>query len=128
MEQSKLPKCILIIDDMVAVLKLLEVVLKRNGYQVIQGNGGEDGLQAYFDHQSEIDLVLLDLQMPVITGFEIARKIREQDKEIPILAQTALSREENRLEAMEAGCNDIILKPIDMTQLLSMINKYLREG
>jgi two-component system, cell cycle response regulator DivK len=128
MEKSETPACILIIDDMVSVLKFLEVILKKQGYRVIQANGGEEGLQAYYDHQDELDLVLLDLQMPVMTGFEIAKRIREQDQKIPILAQTALSRDENRIEAMEAGCTDIVLKPIDMTQLISMVREYLGES
>ena len=124
MEYIKEKKHILVIDDMQPVLKFLQVVLRREGFETILAEGGKAGFEAYQEHQDKIKMIILDLQMPEVSGFDIAREIRKTDTKIPILAQTALAREEDRQNAFEAGCSDFLIKPIDIEQLKEIINKY----
>ena len=117
-------KTILVIYDVSAVLMYLNVVLSKAGHKVIQAETGIQGLKQYEERKDEIDLILLDLQLPDITGFEIAAKIRETDTQMPIIAQTALALEEEKANAMNAGCTDIILKPLDLQNVREIIEKY----
>lgn len=120
-------KTILVIDDVKTVLKYLQVVLVRSGYSVILAETGTEGLAVFQAQSDQIDLILLDLQMPDITGFDIARTIRKTHPDLPVIAQTALSRTEDRENALRAGCTDVILKPIDMEDLQEIIRKYCGE-
>jgi CheY-like chemotaxis protein len=120
-------KTILVIDDVKTVLKYLQVVLVRAGYSVILAETGTEGLALFQAKSDQIDLILLDLQMPDITGFDIARTIRKTHPVLPVIAQTALSRVEDRENALIAGCTDVILKPIDMEDLREVIRKYCGE-
>jgi CheY-like chemotaxis protein len=72
----------------------------------------------------EIDLILMDILMPQLNGYEAARRIREFNKEVVIIAQTAYALSGDREKAIEAGCNDYITKPVDKGKLLGVINKY----
>ena len=88
----------------------------------------EDGnktLEIYEKHKNEIDLVLLDLIMPGLNGFEIAKTIRQQDRKLPIIAQTAVAHSTTRKQALEAGCNKCIFKPLKINELLDILEEYL---
>ncbi len=74
----------------------------------------------------DIDLVLMDILMPGINGFEATRQIREFNKEIVIIAQTAFALNGDKEKSMEAGCNDYISKPINRAKLKRMINNYFQ--
>ena len=66
----------------------------------------------------------MDIKMPVMDGFEATRRIREFNKDVVIIAQTAFAFEEDKQKALEAGCNDFISKPIKQDKLIELINKY----
>ena len=72
----------------------------------------------------DIDLVLMDIQMPGINGYEATRQIRQFNKKVIIIAQTAFALEGDNKKAVEAGCNDYIAKPIKKEEVLAMIKKY----
>jgi hypothetical protein len=75
---------------------------------------------------ADIDIVLMDIRMPVMGGLEAVRKIREFNKKIVIIAQTAFALEGDRKKAIEAGCNDYISKPISKKELNLLIEKYIQ--
>ena len=110
------PKRILVVDDEIANCELLETMLTGLGYEV---ETAHDGFQALAQLRLDYDLVVLDVMMPGLDGFEVARKIREgaECPDIPICMATALSGKEDRLRAVEAGANDFISKPVELTEL-----------
>lgn len=85
---------------------------------------GAEALKA-FENNAPIDLILLDIRLPDISGLEIAKKIREKNAGISIIAQTAHAMGDDRERCIRAGANDYISKPIDANNLLAMIRKHL---
>ena len=116
---------VLVIDDDADVRSLLRVLLEGWGLEVVSAENGVDGIALANDAQPM--LILLDLNMPKLTGFETARKIRENPKtaSIPILAVTAIGQAENRDEAHLAGCNAVVSKPIEATLLYQAVTRLV---
>lgn len=110
------PKRILIVDDEKLNRKLLEDLIASLGHEP---ETARDGVEALAKLKLDIDLVLLDVMMPGMDGFEVARRIRKdpETSHIPIVMVTALTSEKDRLSAVQAGANDFIAKPIDKTEL-----------
>jgi putative two-component system response regulator len=110
------PKRILIVDDVEVNRELLEGILTSLGHE---SEMAEDGVETLAKLKLDIDLVLLDVQMPGMDGFEVARRIREDPdvRDIPIIMVTALTSRDDRLRAVEAGANDFITKPVDITEV-----------
>jgi PAS domain S-box-containing protein len=116
---------ILIVEDDHTSSKYLTILLKdfTKNIQI-----AKDGLRAVeiCKNDSNIDLILMDYKLPNLNGLEATRRIREFNKNVKIIAQTAHALEGDKEKAMEAGCNDYITKPIDRERLLIMINKHLK--
>ncbi len=110
------PKRVLVVDDEEANRDLLEALLESLGHEP---ELAKDGLEALAKIKLDIDLVLLDVMMPGMDGFEVARRIRQDPEvgDVPIVMATALTSKEDRLRSVEAGANDFITKPIDKTEL-----------
>jgi putative two-component system response regulator len=104
---------ILIVDDYPQNIKLLEAYLLPHGYKLVQAANGEEALTKLAGN--EIDLIMLDVMMPDIDGFEVTRRIRQDEKNclLPIILVTALRETEDRVKGIEAGCDDFISKPVD---------------
>jgi len=117
---------ILVVDDESSNRDLLTKMLKALGYYV---DSAIDGLKALDQLKLGYDLILLDVMMPGMDGFEVVRKIRAgtEYQDIPICMVTGLSSREDRLRAVEAGVNDFIAKPFDMMELKIRTNSLLRE-
>ena len=111
---------ILIVDDDPAICKLLEKVMHSNELETTTVNCGMDALSILKNHT--FDLILMDIQMPIMNGYEAAAKIRRIDDrkkaDIPIIALTANAFSEDKDNAIKAGMNDHVPKPIDMNVLL----------
>lgn len=124
-EDIKKTARILIVDDTPQNLKLLESMLSQDGYQVFAMPSGEMALRAV-DKQPP-DLILLDVMMPGMDGFEVARRLKSQDesRDIPIVMVTALNDVESRVKALEAGADDFLTKPIDQTVLQARVKSSL---
>ena len=114
-------KVILVVEDDDVNFKFVETILLENQAQVLRAN---NGLQAVELCQSinKIDLILMDIKMPEMDGFEATRKIRSLNKQIPIIAQTAFALQEDREKCLEAGCDEHVTKPIDIKDLMLKIN------
>ncbi len=117
---------ILVVDDHSQNLELLEAYLVPQGYDVIKAENGEEALGIIFGNQ--IDLILLDVIMPGMDGFEVARRVRLSDahRALPIILVTALRETEDRVKGIEAGCDDFISKPIDRTELIARVQSLLK--
>jgi two-component system, cell cycle response regulator DivK len=117
-------KVFLIVEDNENNYQLLETLLNRTHAEIIRVSDGSDAVAAC-KNRSDIDLVLMDIQLKTVNGFEATRRIRAFDNEIPIIAQTAYAMIGDREKCLEAGCNDYISKPIRKHILLSTISKHL---
>ena len=124
MIQSK-PR-ILCADDQRMNLMLLENLLASNGYETIMVQDGHAALEAM--QQNNIDLVLLDVMMPELDGFEVCRRIKgeERFRGIPVVMITALSEKEDRIKGIEAGAEDFISKPFDRGEVLARVKMLLK--
>lgn len=120
------PLTIMIAEDNVINLKIAVRMLEKMGHRVLAVNNGEQAVEMYTKH--ELDLILMDVQMPVVDGFEATRMIRNIEKNTgkftPILALTAHALVGHREICIENGLNDFIAKPITYQALYDVINQY----
>lgn len=100
--------------------------MKDFGNQILKVSTGSEAVAICHDNP-DIDLILMDIQMPNLNGYEATRQIRQFNKKVIIIAQTAYGLSGDREKAIEAGCNDYISKPINKNELKSLIYKNLRQ-
>jgi response regulator RpfG family c-di-GMP phosphodiesterase len=117
---------ILVVDDQPQNIELLEAYLVPRGYEIVTAEDGEAALKAVV--KDAVDLVLLDVMMPKIDGFEVCRRIKgsEQTRNIPVVMITSLSAKEDRIKGIEAGAEDFISKPIDKGEVLARVKMLLK--
>lgn len=117
---------ILVVDDQLSNLLLLEGFLVRQGYEIIQAESGQEALDKLSENQ--IDLVLLDVKMPGMSGFEVLTKLRagKKTQRIPVVMITAQIEKETRVQAYVSGCDDFISKPFEQYELLVRVKSLLR--
>jgi HAMP domain-containing protein/signal transduction histidine kinase/CheY-like chemotaxis protein len=119
-------KKVLLVDDDVRNLFALASALESRGLEIVFAENGREGLEA-LKQNPEIDLVLMDLMMPEMDGYEAMRALREMEqfKSLPIIALTAKAMKGDREESIAAGASDYITKPVDIEQLLSLMQVWL---
>lgn len=117
---------VLLVDDDVRNVFSLGSVLKRYGITVIPARNGQEGLDALNAHP-EVNLVLMDIMMPVMDGYEAMRRIRSEHRwrNMPIVALTAKAMKGDRQKCLDAGASDYVTKPVDMDQLTSVLRVWL---
>jgi len=116
---------ILVIDDEETTVQLITILLERRGYEVIKAYRAEDGLRkAYRTHP---DLVLLDIMMPEMDGWEVCRRLRELS-DVPIIFLTARGEIRDVVKGLEMGADDYIVKPYDNDELVARIRAHLRRA
>jgi len=117
---------ILVVEDEQANLATIRDLLNFEGYEVLEARNGRDGVEVATANKP--DIILLDMRMPEMDGYEVARQLKTgpETKEIPIIALTGNAMDEQRREAMDAGCDDFIAKPVDFDNLLDRITVALK--
>jgi PAS domain S-box-containing protein len=118
------PHKILIVDDKEANRAILVNLLHSIGFEIIEAHDGQEGIAKAITENPT--LIMMDLIMPGVNGFEATRQIRAQLKDVIIIAASASAFEQHRQESFTAGCNDFISKPIDTNELLEKIRQYLK--
>jgi two-component system, cell cycle response regulator DivK len=118
-------KTILIAEDTEMNYLFLVEALKHSHVKLLRAKDGEEAI-AIFKENEQIDLILMDINMPKLDGFETTKRIKELKSDIPIIAQTALNIEDARDRSKEVGCDDFILKPIKLKLFLSKLDSYLK--
>lgn len=118
-------RTILVVDDNEANLRLINAVLKTRGYDLMEARNGEAALEAVAARRPS--LVLMDVQMPGLSGIEVARTIRSQPAlaDLGLIAITAMAMKGDREEILAAGFNDYLAKPYKMGELLSLVARWL---
>lgn len=116
-------KQILVVDDERSISDILKINLEKEGYLVLTAADGEEGLKLAL--REEVDLVLLDVMLPKMDGFEVCKKIR-QKSEVPIVMLTARSEEIDKILGLELGADDYVTKPFSVRELLARVKANLR--
>ncbi len=116
-------KRILVVDDEMSIVNILKVNLEKGGYDVLTAMDGEEGLITALTE--DVDLVLLDVMLPKMDGFEVCKKIR-QKSEVPILMLTARSEEIDKILGLELGADDYVTKPFSVRELMARVKANLR--
>ena len=119
---------ILIIEDEEDILNLLRYTLQSSGYDVITSGNGRDGLDKARSHDP--DLVLLDLMLPGLGGFEVCRELKadQNTKAIPVIMLTAKGEEVDRIVGLELGADDYVVKPFSPRELILRVKAVLRRA
>lgn len=115
---------ILVIEDEKRVADLLKIGLEENGYQVLVAYDGEMGWRLF--QSNDFQLIISDIILPKLNGFELCQKIRKADEEIPILILTALGTADDKLEGFDVGADDYMVKPFDFRELLARVRVLLK--
>jgi DNA-binding response OmpR family regulator len=117
-------KTILVIEDDISILRGLKDNLEYEGYDVVAETNGEKGLQLAL--KKKTDLVLLDIMLPGINGYEICRKLKNEKPELPIIMITARGSEMDKVSGLDIGADDYVTKPFSIPELLARIRAVLR--
>lgn len=116
-------KSILVAEDEESNFKLIEIILQKKKANITRVTNGEDAVEAC--KSKSFDLVIMDIKMPKMDGLTATRMIKKFKKELPVVAVTAYAREEEQEESRQAGCDDIVVKPLNIEKLLTTLSKYI---
>lgn len=114
---------ILIAEDVSYNFEYLKNIFASTGAKLLWAKDGIDVLNIF--NNEKPDLILMDIQLPEISGFEATRQIRKKDTKIPIIAQTGFTMEEDREKCLASGCNDVLIKPLKIEDVLKVVSQYL---
>lgn len=120
-------KKILIVDDELKMRILIRDFLRREGFETIECSNGEDALNLFLNDK-DINLIILDIMMPKMNGWEVCEKIRKYSNIIPILMLTAKSENEDIIKGFQLGSDDYLVKPFHMPILLERVKALLRRS
>jgi two-component system, OmpR family, KDP operon response regulator KdpE len=120
-----MPEKILIIDDEEATVQLISILLEKRGFEPIKAYRAEEGLRKAYRHQP--DLVLLDIMMPDMDGWEVCKRLREMS-DVPIIFLTARGDVKDIVRGLEMGSDDYIVKPYDNDELIARVRAHLRRS
>jgi CheY-like chemotaxis protein len=118
-------RVVLITEDEEVNFYYLKTLLQRADATVIRAKNGKEAVDIISEYNGGIDLILMDLNMPVMDGYEAMRIIKSRHPSIPIIAQTAYTMNNDRSRCLQAGFNDYIAKPINRLALYRMVNDNL---
>ena len=125
MEYDWTNKLILVAEDVKVNYLVIEKALQRTGVSLLWVKNGQEAIETC-RIRDDIDLILMDIRMPVKDGYEATREIRKENKDLPIIAQTSYAMSEDRQYAIDAGCNDYIAKPFKLPDLLEKIDQFIK--
>ena len=117
---------ILIVDDETRMRKLIRDFLVRSNYEVLEAGDGEEALEVFYKNQ-DIDLILLDIMMPKLDGYEVLSEIRENSK-VPVIMLTAKSDEKDELKGFELGVDEYVTKPFSPKVLVARVEAILKRS
>jgi len=116
---------ILVVDDEPQIRRVLRTTLTSHGYTVFEAKNGEDAFESVRTHRP--DLILLDVNMPDMSGLEVCREIRHSS-EVPIIMLTVRNSEQDKVQALDAGADDYVVKPFGSEELMARIRAALRRA
>ena len=118
-----MPKKILIVEDEANIRELLRLYLEREGYTALEAENGVEGIKKW--KSDKPDMLLLDVMMPVMDGWEVCREIRAES-DVPIIMLTAKGETADRVSGLEMGADDYIVKPLEMPEVIARVRAVFR--
>ena len=124
-DYSAEPKTVLIVEDNELNMKLFRDLLEIHGYQTLEARTGPEALECLKENRP--DLILMDIQLPEVSGLEVTREIKNNPEmaEIPVIAVTAFAMKGDEERIRQGGCEDYIAKPISVASFLEKVKRYL---
>lgn len=119
-------KCVLIAEDEASIRDFVVINLKRSGYEVIEASDGEEAIEKFDKFCNQIDVVILDIMMPIIDGLEVCKYIREKSKRTGIIMLTARTQEMDKVTGLMVGADDYVTKPFSPSELMARIDAIYR--
>jgi CheY-like chemotaxis protein len=116
-------KVILVAEDEEVNFRFLEAILQKTQAQVLRAKNGKEAVELC-NTIGKIDLILMDIKMPIMNGYEAILEIKKKWPDMPVIAQTAFSIHDEIEKCQQVGCDDYITKPIDINLLINKMNKY----
>jgi len=117
-------KTVLIVEDEKNIVDILRFNLQRSGYRTVEAYDGEDGLNKA--RSENPDLILLDVMLPKMIGFDVCRTLREEGNHVPVIILTAREEESDKVLGLEIGADDYITKPFSMRELIARVGANIR--
>jgi two-component system alkaline phosphatase synthesis response regulator PhoP len=117
---------ILLVEDELNIARPLQFNLEQEGYEVCSTPSGKEALALY--GRESFDLIILDLMLEEMDGYEVARQVRQKDQKLPIIMLTAKSTVEDRIHGLELGADDYIIKPFHLRELLLRVERMLKRS
>ena len=108
--------CILVVEDEQKLLRIMEDFLNLQGYEVLKAKDGREALKCFYDNKSRIDMILLDVMLPELSGYFVLKEIRKIS-DVPVIMLTARSSVEDQMCGFEKGADDYIVKPLSLIHI-----------
>ncbi len=121
-------RCILIVDDEEKIVRGLKDFFNAKGFYIMTAYNGEEALNIYYENNIIIDIILLDVMMPILDGFEVLKTLRENSLDVPVIFLTAKDQEYDQLQGFDLGTDDYIAKPFSLALLLARIESVLNRA
>ena len=118
-------RVLLITEDEEVNFFYLKTLLKKTEARILRAKNGKEAVDIIAEHKGGVDLILMDINMPVMDGYEAMRIIKSKHPDLPIIAQTAYTLNNDRHKCLKAGFNDYIAKPVNRVALFRMVNDNL---
>ena len=122
---DQVSKQILVVEDDYDIGDIVENYLKKNGFQVLRAINGQQAIEIHA--QQHIDLVILDVKLPILNGWEVLNHIR-QSKQTPVIMLTALDQEIDKVTALRIGADDFVVKPFNPNEIIARVEAVLRRS
>ncbi|MFW6043981.1 MAG: response regulator [Marinilabiliaceae bacterium] len=116
-------KVILVVEDVDTNKIFFDAALRRTSAKILWAKDGQQAIDLF--NENKVDLVLMDLQLPVLDGYTATKEIKKVNPDVPVIAQTAHVMSGEREKCMEAGCDDYLAKPIRLQVLIDTLSKFL---
>lgn len=116
----------MVIEDEIRLAEILKKQLEESGFTADMANDGYSGRLKF--EKSSYDLVILDINLPLMNGYELCKEIRKTNQTVPVIMLTAFGSTENKITGFDAGADDYVMKPFDFRELLARINVFLKRS
>lgn len=119
-------KYVLIAEDEASIRDFVVINLHRSGYEVIEASNGDEAIKLFDEYESKIDIVILDIMMPIVGGLEVCQYIRNKNKRVGIIMLTARTQEIDKVTGLMVGADDYVSKPFSPSELMARIDAIYR--
>jgi len=116
---------ILVVEDDDVSYMLLTEILSSYPVKLFRANDGEEAIEVFQNEKSSYDLVLMDIRLPKLNGYNATQKIKEINPSIPVIAVTAYAHSQGIIDCFDSGCDDFIAKPFDINKIVKLVEHYL---